>query len=121
MLYSKGGQKSKMSGSRTSFLQNLSSTIITIGLICLNGISLIHFHSSYALATESHNSSYHANDEIMTTLTKQAISHPYLLTMKSSLLGSPEDVNALDLILFGVLILLGMELLNQLVKYFGSK
>ena len=105
----------------TSFIS--SSLLWTPLALSLYAVLLISNEASYAHAAEHNVSSLSSTEKPI--LNRNHDESPFSLQrIKTSLVGQyPQDkdnIHILDLVLFGTLILLALELLNTLVKYFGK-
>ena len=78
-------------------------TVTTPLTICLYGAVVIYVHMSIATNTTSEQEDESASER-------------YLSKLKDRVMGGPSCLSAIDLVFFGTLIVLALELLNFLVK-----
>ena len=97
---------------------------ILLNILCFIGLICYHVHAESTTTTTTTNHSKNTMDETTTTTTTTTSTPSATtpnLTLWERIVSGPSNLTTMDKILFGVLVLLGMELLNYISSNLGRK
>ena len=115
-----GGRNNRWKMTKPSFSSCCSLAPILLNILCFIGLICYHVHAESSTTTTA-TALYHSNnnmDETTTTPTPQPGPN---LTLWERIISGPTNLTTMDKLLFGVLVLLGMELLNYISSNLGRK